>query len=49
MLTNGLVSKEDMELLSLTDSPEHALQHVLECFERRCADVPAEPRKADAQ
>ena len=49
MLTNGLVSKDDMELLSLTDSPEHALQHVLECYERRCADVPAEPHKADAQ
>jgi len=49
MLTDGLVSKEDMELLSLTDSPERALQHVLECYERRCADMPAEPRKADAQ
>src|SRR6476659_5449813 len=49
MLTNGLVSKDDMELLSLTDSAEHALQHVLECYERRCADVPAEPHKADAQ
>jgi uncharacterized protein (TIGR00730 family) len=49
MLTNGLVSKDDMELLSLTDSAEHALQHVLECYERRCADSPHTPRKEDAQ
>jgi uncharacterized protein (TIGR00730 family) len=49
MLPNGLVSEEDMELLSLTDDPDRALQHVLDCYERRCADSPAEPEKADAQ
>ena len=49
MLPNGLVSVEDMELLSLTDDPGTALQCVLDCYERRCADSPAEPRKADAQ
>jgi uncharacterized protein (TIGR00730 family) len=49
MLANGLVSEDDMELLSLTDSPEHALEHVLDCYERRCAAVPAAPEKADAE
>src|SRR4029078_980796 len=29
MLPNELVSEDDMELLSLTDSAEHALEHVL--------------------
>jgi uncharacterized protein (TIGR00730 family) len=45
----GLVSGEDLKLLSLTDSPEAAVAHVLECYERRCADNPHEARKADAQ
>jgi uncharacterized protein (TIGR00730 family) len=49
MLPSGLVSEEDMKLLSVTDTPEEALQHVLECYEQRCAQSPAEPRKADAQ
>jgi hypothetical protein len=49
MLPNGLVSPEDMELLSVTDDPATALQHVLDCYEQRCADSPAEPEKADAQ
>jgi uncharacterized protein (TIGR00730 family) len=49
MLPNGLVSREDMELLSVTDDPEEALHHVLQCYEQRCADSPVEPRKADAQ
>jgi hypothetical protein len=49
MLPSGLVSEDDMELLSLTDSAAHALEHVLDCYEQRCADMPAEPHKADAQ
>jgi uncharacterized protein (TIGR00730 family) len=49
LLPLGLVSPEDLELLTLTDSPEQAVEHVLECYERRCADMPHEERKADAQ
>jgi uncharacterized protein (TIGR00730 family) len=45
----GLVSREDMELLTVTDSPEEALQCVLDCYERRCAHDVAAPEKADAQ
>jgi hypothetical protein len=38
-----------MELLTVTDSPEEALQCVLDCYERRCAHDVAAPEKADAQ
>jgi len=45
----GMVSHEDLELLTVTDEPEEALDSVLECYERRCAEMPHTPRKADAQ
>ena len=45
----GLISEDDLELLTLTDSPEAALGHILECYERRCEDTPRTPEKADAQ
>jgi uncharacterized protein (TIGR00730 family) len=45
----GLVSREDMALLTVTDSPDEALQRVLECYERRCAQPAPDPEKADAQ
>jgi len=48
-LADGMISPEDVELLHLTDDPDEAVQLVLECYERRCAHVPAEPAKADAQ
>src|SRR5437763_2278658 len=40
----GMVSPEDLELLTVTDDTHEAVQAVLDCYERRCADVPAEPR-----
>jgi uncharacterized protein (TIGR00730 family) len=48
-LADGMISPEDIELLHLTDDPDKAVQLVLECYERRCAHVPAAPAKADAQ
>jgi uncharacterized protein (TIGR00730 family) len=45
----GMISPEDEELLFLTDEPAEAVRIVLECYERRCAEMPAEPAKADAQ
>jgi uncharacterized protein (TIGR00730 family) len=45
----GLISEDDLELLTLTDSPQAALAHVLECYEERCADMPHTAEKADAQ
>jgi uncharacterized protein (TIGR00730 family) len=48
-LADGMISRDDIELLRLTDDVDEAVEYVLECYERRCADNPAEPRKADAQ
>jgi uncharacterized protein (TIGR00730 family) len=45
----GMVSPDDLELLTVTDDIDEAVQHVLECYERRCADDPHTARKADAQ
>ncbi len=36
-LPEGLISEADLELLTLTDSPAAAVEHVLDCYERRCA------------
>ena len=49
LLVDGMVSPEDLELLEVTDDPERAVTLLLECYERRCASMPAEPQKADAQ
>jgi uncharacterized protein (TIGR00730 family) len=48
-LAQGMVSPADLELLTVTDDPAEAVRCVLECYERRCADMPHTPRKADAQ
>ena len=45
----GLVSAEDLALLGVADSPQAALDHVLECYETRCAQPPPRPQKQDAQ
>jgi predicted Rossmann-fold nucleotide-binding protein len=49
LLGRGLVSPEDVELLQLTDSPQRAVEFVLECYERACAANPARRFKQDAQ
>jgi uncharacterized protein (TIGR00730 family) len=49
LLARGMISPEDVDLLFVTDDPDKAVQVVIECHERRCASVPAEPAKADAQ
>jgi len=48
-LAERMISPEDEKLLFLTDDPAEAVETVLECYERRCAEVPAEAVKADAQ
>ena len=45
-LAEGMVSPEDVELLTLTDDPAEAVATIVE---RRGAATPAEPEKADAQ
>jgi uncharacterized protein (TIGR00730 family) len=49
LLDQGLISPEDEDLLFLTDSPEEVVATVLRCYRERCATMPAEPAKADAQ
>jgi uncharacterized protein (TIGR00730 family) len=48
-LEEGMVSPEDVELLTLTDDPGEAVATIVECYDRRCAAMPGEPEKADAQ
>jgi uncharacterized protein (TIGR00730 family) len=37
LLADGMISAADIELLRLTDDPDAAVAHVLECYERRRA------------
>jgi uncharacterized protein (TIGR00730 family) len=49
LLADGMISPDDIELLHLTDDIEEAVQLVLECYVRRCAEMPHAPRKQDAE
>jgi uncharacterized protein (TIGR00730 family) len=49
VLADGLISAEDLELLTVTGDADEAVATLVECYERRCATIPAEPEKADAQ
>jgi len=49
LLADGMVSPDDLELLEVTDDGEHAVATIAECYQRRCASIPSEPEKADAQ
>ncbi len=49
LLANGMISPNDLDLLYVTDDPDDVVARVLECYERRCAEMPAAPVKADAQ
>jgi uncharacterized protein (TIGR00730 family) len=48
-LTETMISPEDLDLLFVTNDPELAVQTIVDCYERKCAQSPAEPAKADAQ
>jgi uncharacterized protein (TIGR00730 family) len=49
LLADGMISPDDVELLHVTDDLDDVVTSVIECYDRRCAHVPAEPLKADAQ
>jgi uncharacterized protein (TIGR00730 family) len=49
LLADGMISPDDLELLVVTEEPDEAVQVLVDCYERRCAAMPAEPEKADAQ
>jgi len=48
-LAEGLISPEDLDLLTLTDDPAVAVQRMREGWEERVPATPAAPEKADAQ
>jgi uncharacterized protein (TIGR00730 family) len=49
LLADGMVSREDVELLYLTDSPDEPVAKVIEYNEAHGSATRAEPQKADAQ
>ena len=49
LLADGMISPEDLDLLHVTDDLDEAVRTVIECYEANCAEIPMEPRKADAQ
>jgi uncharacterized protein (TIGR00730 family) len=49
ILAKGMISSEDLQLLHATDDLDEAVKTVIECYEANCAEVPVEPKKADAQ
>jgi uncharacterized protein (TIGR00730 family) len=48
-LAEHMISPDDLDLLVVTDEPAEAVATVVTCYERRCADLPTAPAKADAQ
>jgi uncharacterized protein (TIGR00730 family) len=49
LLPEGMISPEDLDLLTVTDEADEVVEVLVECYRQRCADMPAEPEKADAQ
>jgi uncharacterized protein (TIGR00730 family) len=49
VLAAGMISPDDVELLSMTDDPDEAVARVLAYYHRRTAESPAAPHKEDAQ
>ena len=41
LLDDQFISPDDVDLLSLTDDVEEAVELVISCYERRCAETPA--------
>ena len=49
LLADRMISPEDLDLLYVTNDVDEAVARVFECYDRRCAEMPAAPAKADAQ
>jgi uncharacterized protein (TIGR00730 family) len=48
-LGHGMISPDDLQLLYMTNDVDDAVTQVVRCYEERCAEVPAAPRRADAR
>jgi hypothetical protein len=49
LLADRMISPEDLDLLYVTDEIDEAIARVLDAYERRSLETPAEAAKADAQ
>jgi uncharacterized protein (TIGR00730 family) len=49
LLADRMISPEDLDLLHVTDDADDAVAQVLDCYERRCAELQTSPAQADAQ
>jgi hypothetical protein len=49
LLAGEMISPNDIDLLYVTDDVQEAVDVVVDCHVRRCAEVPASAAKADAQ
>ena len=49
VLADGWISPEDLDRLYVTDDLDEAVRDVVESYDARGAEAPAEPQKADAQ
>jgi uncharacterized protein (TIGR00730 family) len=41
LLPQGMISRDDLALLSVVDDPAEAVELVLDCYARKCAETPA--------
>jgi hypothetical protein len=48
-LPEGMISPDDLDLLTLTDEPSVAVEKVLEAYQRGNGESPHTPEKADAE
>jgi uncharacterized protein (TIGR00730 family) len=48
-LANGMISPEDVKLLHVTDDVTEAVELMIDCWKRHCAEPVHEPEKADAE
>jgi uncharacterized protein (TIGR00730 family) len=48
-LAHGMISPEDVKLLHVTDDVAEAVELMVDCWERHCAEPVHEPEKADAE
>jgi predicted Rossmann-fold nucleotide-binding protein len=49
LAADSMISPNDVELLHVTDDAAECVRIVLDCYDKRCAEMPHEPEKEDAQ
>jgi uncharacterized protein (TIGR00730 family) len=49
LIDHGMISRDDVALLHVTDDPAEAVTVVVDCYREKCAEVPAAAFKEDAE